>query len=186
MIFSLKFKLIYYLFNLLYLNCVFFILFHFYSIIGNERGAVANPYFLPIFAQELIRLSKQFPLWSTITKVASGLGMRHRCGLNKKTKNKAWFNRVCINAKKLVEIALRVYKQANFSNPTRLFYFEMKSHYKRILKLKKKAYEPSTIQTLSNVRTSKDIWSSVNRFRHKVCHSNVISTEVWHQYLLNM
>lgn len=123
---------------------------------------------------------------ATRSKVTSGLGMRHNISVNKKRRNKVWFDGECVKARKLVDSALKVYKQSNFTDYTRLFYLKMKSNYKNIIKLKKKAFQTNSIQVLANARNSTDFWSTISGFRSKGFYLDVISIDLWHRYLVDI
>lgn len=123
---------------------------------------------------------------ATITKVASGLGMKNSVGVNKKRRNKIWFDGECVKVRKLVDSALKIYKQSNYADYARLFYLEMKNNYKNILRLKKKAFQTNSIQALENTRNSTEFWSTINRFRFKGFYHDVIDIDSWHRYLVDM
>lgn len=105
-------------------------------------------------------------LITTIKSVASDLGMvKTFHGTVGVGVNKAWYDAECRSAKRLVGGALELRMASNFHNSTIVFYQTLKKEYKKLLKLKKKAYDKSIIESLSCSRGSADFWSIINRFR---------------------
>ena len=98
-----------------------------------------------------------------------------------------WFDKTCYEFKCVVKKKFKEYKKSNYNQQNFEGYKNTKSEYNYLLKQKKKQYFEQLQTNLSNVKSSKNFWNTINQFKgKKKTPHNQISVNIWEHFLKDL
>lgn len=98
------------------------------------------------------------------------------------TARSPWFNKECVEGKRLLRRAYRLAKRKSFDQASLEQYMAAKAYYKRVQGLARDEYFEALSETVSRVQNSKDFWSAIRKLKPKNWKSNPIGLEDWAAY----
>lgn len=111
-----------------------------------------------------------------------------KCGMSKivyhnaSTPNKPWFDKECINYKKIVNSKLKLARKSKWEEEDREAYLRARREYCNLRKSKKASYLLSMQDKFHNIRYATDFWKVVKSFKYTEFVENNIDYGKWKDF----